>query len=448
MRIKRVRAIVASVARLPAGIKKVQLPSGIIRYEFRTDEKAPDGSRRHRRRRFPTVAEASAAQNEAAVAKSKGEPLSGSDSATGELRVEDAVSAWMEGRRVSASTLAAYTAALAPVVARYGSRQVTSVTKADAEKLVQELRLGENGKVWARTSINPMLARWKAVWRDLLAQRHIAVDPVSLVLPLRKKDDPSAPEGMLDLSDRLTEDEIGRLMLTHDPTPPPAATVRSAPYLAALRAPLVALALLGLRRGEVAGLRWSNVDFSQDGTEAVLVVAERTRVPLAGGTVEHSGGKTASARRALPLPSDTVELLKAVWQRQQAEWTLAGDAWQGSADLHLLTLPDGSAVSPRTLNDWWRMSLRYAQVPHRRLHAARHTAASQLIAKGASPAVVAAWLGHADGGELVLRTYSHVHSADLLGAAALLTKGGVSEPSVTPDDPRLADWNDGSNASL
>ena len=42
--------------------------------------------------------------------------------------------------------------------------------------------------------------------------------------------------------------------------------------------------------------------------------------------------------------------------------------------------------------------------PHRRLHAARHTAASRLIAAGATPSAVAAWLGHADGGTLVLRS--------------------------------------------
>lgn len=70
-------------------------------------------------------------------------------------------------------------------------------------------------------------------------------------------------------------------------------------------------------------------------------------------------------------------------------------------------------MSPRTLNDWWRTSLETAGVEHRRLHAARHTAASQLIAKGATPAVVAEWLGHADGGVLVLRTYSHVNGGDL-----------------------------------
>lgn len=41
---------------------------------------------------------------------------------------------------------------------------------------------------------------------------------------------------------------------------------------------------------------------------------------------------------------------------------------------------DGRAVAPRTLNDWRKEAVRYADVDHRKLHATRHTAASRLIA--------------------------------------------------------------------
>lgn len=54
-----------------------------------------------------------------------------------------------------------------------------------------------------------------------------------------------------------------------------------------------------------------------------------------------------------------------------------GCAWAGAGDLHVLTHWDGRTVAPRTLDDWWKEALRYA---------------------------VAAWLGHADVGTLVLRT--------------------------------------------
>ncbi|WP_198035696.1 hypothetical protein [Rhodococcus sp. BH4] len=57
---------------------------------------------------------------------------------------------------------------------------------------------------------------------------------------------------------------------------------------------------------------------------------------------------------------------------------------------------------------------------HRRLHAAQHTAASRLIVPGATLSAVAAWLGHADGGTLVLWIYAHTDASEVNAFAALL----------------------------
>lgn len=64
-----------------------------------------------------------------------------------------------------------------------------------------------------------------------------------------------------------------------------------------------------------------------------------------------------------------------------------------------------------------------ANLPHRRLHASRHTAASLLSLRGAPVPMIAAWLGHADGGVLAMRVYVHTPGAALEGTAALLSKG-------------------------
>ncbi|WP_069147229.1 tyrosine-type recombinase/integrase [Rhodococcus erythropolis] len=81
---------------------------------------------------------------------------------------------------------------------------------------------------------------------------------------------------------------------------------------------------------------------------------------------------------------------------------------------------DGRAVAPRTLNDWRKEAVRYADVDHRKLHATRHTAASRLIAVRETTSAVAAWLGHADGGTLVLRTYARTDASEVDALAALL----------------------------
>ncbi|WP_341464891.1 tyrosine-type recombinase/integrase [Gordonia paraffinivorans] len=77
-------------------------------------------------------------------------------------------------------------------------------------------------------------------------------------------------------------------------------------------------------------------------------------------------------------------------------------------------------MSPRTLDDWWRLSRERANIAPARLHDARHTCASRLLAAGVLVLAVAAWLGHADGGVLALRVYGHADGADIAAAATAL----------------------------
>ena len=337
----------------------------------------------------------------------------------GVVKVSEAVERWLASQRINLTTLAAYTAALAPIVDRFGNRDVRTIGDREVEQLVQDLvaGTGPGGRKWKRTSINPMLARTKAVWKDLERRKVLSENLIQYVKPLRKKDDVETYEGALDLSDRLDEDEYARLLRMHSKVDLPLfGGQRSAEYMAVVHAPLVHLALIGLRRGELAGLRWSAIDLDA----GRIVVAARTRVRISGRTIDQKNGKTDSARRSLKLPASVLEVLRGTHERQQIARRRAGDAWIGVRDLHVLTHWDGRAVAPRTLDDWWKEALRYAQVPHRRLHAARHTAASRLIAAGATPPEVADWLGHADGGTLVLRTYAHTDASEVDALAALL----------------------------
>ncbi|ANI91097.1 Tyrosine recombinase XerC-like [Dietzia timorensis] len=406
-------------------MKRVEYKSGTVRYEIRVDAEV-NGVRRQKRLRFETVREASDKLKELRAAAAQGRlvPTTG-------LTVARAIEEWLEAQQLAPSTRAAYSAALAPVAERYGKRKVQTIEKADVVALIKDLRegTGPGGRKWARTSINPMRARWESVWEDLVEQGKVARNPVELVKPLRKRDDPvaSKSKGPLDLSDRLTDAEVARLEAAHPPTPPADAHMRSAPYLAAMRAPMIALGLLGLRRGEMAGLRWSSIDL-EHGT---MKVAMATRVAVRGKIIEQSVGKTASAGRWLPLPDPTLAVLRAAKSRQEAEQARYGERWRGGSDPYVLTQQNGRPTSPRTLNFWWNDALESAGVSHRRLHASRHTAASRLISMGASPAEVAKWLGHADGGELVLRTYAHVHEDDLRSLASALD---YSRERVVPAD--------------
>ena len=421
------------MARIPDGVKRVEYKSGTVRYEIRVDAEV-NGVRRQKRLRFETVIEASAKLKElrAAAAQGKLVPTTG-------LTVARAVEEWLAAQEISPSTRAAYSAALAPVVERYGRRKVQSIEKADVVALIKDLREGDGpgGRKWARTSINPMRARWESVWEDLVDQGKVARNPVELVKPLRKRDDSvvAASTGMLDLSDRLTDVEVTRLEAAHPATPPAEGHLRSPGYLAAMRAPMIALGLVGLRRGEMAGLRWSSVDLDK----GTMKVAVTTRIAVRGKVIEQGVGKTESAGRWLPLPEPTLAVLRAAKARQDAERKRYGARWKGGDDPYVLTQPNGRPTSPRTLNFWWNDALAAAGVPQRRLHASRHTAASRLIAMGVTPAEVAAWLGHSDGGELVLRTYAHVHREDLRQVASALD---YSRERIKPEDRGPVHWLD------
>ena len=200
------------------------------------------------------------------------------------------------------TTAEAYSAALQPVIEKYGDVRAQRITKADVEALVTELRTGSGERgVWARTSINPMLARWRKVWADLHAEGVLARNVVALVEPLRK---PSGTPAMK-TDDSLTEAEVNQLIAAHADSDN--ADVRR-------REPFVYLALLGLRRGEIAGLRRSAVDLD---SEQPTLAVRATRLNTAVGVIEQDSAKTARSARTLPFPPHVLPILRRARHEQR-----------------------------------------------------------------------------------------------------------------------------------
>lgn len=391
------------MARLPSFITRCPGARGVT-YEARVSYVAPDGRRVQPKRRFKSVDEAKDWHS-----KTMAELAAGTHTAPSDLTVREAVEQWLAAKsaRVKPTTSDAYTAALQPVVDRYGDVLVQKVTKLDVEVLITELRSGTGDRgVWARTSINPMLARWRTVWADLHAQGILARNVVALVEPLRK------PSGEPDMKtdDSLTEAEVEQLIAAH---------AEGACEYARRRELFVHLALLGLRRAELAGMRWSAVDLT---AEVPTISVRATRVSTGAGIIEQSDAKTISSRRTLPIPPHVVPILRRVRLEYVHIKLHSRNKWRGADDGHILCHVLGEPLSPRTLNAWWARSLRDAGLPHRRLHASRHTAASLLALRGCPVPMIAAWLGHGDGGVLAMRTYVHTPGAVLTQTAALLSK--------------------------
>jgi integrase len=158
------------------------------------------------------------------------------------------------------------------------------------------------------------------------------------------------------------------------------------------------LATTGMRRGEILGLTWEDVDL-----EARRVSIRKTRVML--GYVTHvSEPKTRRGRRMIALDPATASSLKEQRHRQRKERLAAGGKWKDTG--HLFTREDGEPYHPERVSKLFRRAAAQAGLPRIRLHDLRHTYATLALAAGIHPKVVSERLGHASIA-ITLDTYSH-----------------------------------------
>lgn len=164
----------------------------------------------------------------------------------------------------------------------------------------------------------------------------------------------------------------------------------------------------GMRRGEVAGLRWSAVDL-----DAGRLRVERATVVVNHTTVD-STPKSERSARVLGLDPQTVTALRSHRARQAQERLSWGPAYKG-ADL-VFTWDDGSPIHPTVVLRTFRRLTKAAGLPTIRLHDLRHSYATVALEAGESMKVVQERLGHASIA-ITADIYSHV-SRELDQAAA------------------------------
>jgi integrase len=163
--------------------------------------------------------------------------------------------------------------------------------------------------------------------------------------------------------------------------------------------PLWSLALAtGLRRGELLGLRWQDLDFDR------RLLTVRQSVVLLDGSPIIQGLKTDASRRAVKLSSDVVAALR-THRLAYAERRLASSQW-ADKDLVFCTR-DGKPLNPNNVYRNYQAIIEGAGVPRINLHGARHTHTTLALASGAPLKAVSERLGHAKS-SITLDTYSHV----------------------------------------
>lgn len=164
----------------------------------------------------------------------------------------------------------------------------------------------------------------------------------------------------------------------------------------------------GLRRGELAGLRWTDVDLAAG---LIRIRNQRQRV---GGRLIDAPPKSASGRRDLPIPPRLLPMLEAQQLYQQAEALLTG-----RAPVYVCS-PDGQPIPPESLNRALAADIARAGVRPINLHGLRHSMASLAVSLGVPMKILQGLLGHADY-STTANTYAHVLHTDQADALDKIT---------------------------
>ena len=343
-----------------------------------------DAHRRIRYKTFATKAEANRALIEIERQKSQGiDPAR-------RVRFDELVDEWTESHLASglrASAVKDYKQSLKRMTEEFGQRDVRSISSADLERLrnglVESIRrrqadafertLAKRPELAERAEeIRAQIARGgvraaakvvgcaRTLWKFAVSRGYVARNIAADVK--KPKAERTVETDVID-QNILNPTEIGMLLTAaHEH-----------------RLVIQFLFMTGVRIGELQGLHWTDIDWP---SSRVIV-----RRQLSGVDGELTAPKTRAGTRWIDLPRDLLPDLKTHRLRTPGEFVFPIDARNFRTRV-------------------WHPALRRAGLRAIRIHDARHTHASLLIASGADVVAVSRRLGHADPA-ITLKTYSH-----------------------------------------
>ena len=158
----------------------------------------------------------------------------------------------------------------------------------------------------------------------------------------------------------------------------------------------------GLRRGELLGLKWEDIDLD------IGVIHVKRQVGRIEGVIKELPLKTKNAYRNISIGADAIAMLKEMKEKKVSEYVFPS--------------PTGGPISPDSVMKMLRRVLKRAGLPAIRFHDLRHTFATLALQNGVDIKTVSGMLGHFSAG-FTLDTYAHVTTAAQIEAAK--TMGNV-----------------------
>ena len=158
----------------------------------------------------------------------------------------------------------------------------------------------------------------------------------------------------------------------------------------------------GLRRGELLGLKWQDIDWKNG------IIKVRRQIARVDGQIVEAPLKTKNSYRTVTISPQAIDVLK----QQRAK----------THDQYVFPSPNGGPISPDSVNNMLKRVLARAGIPKVRFHDLRHTFATIALQNGVDIKTVSGMLGHFSAG-FTLDTYAHVTTAAQKEAAQ--TMGNV-----------------------
>jgi len=302
---------------------------------------------------------------QSALAKARAEHDRGEFVETSRVKFGQWLDEWLDGREqrgdIKRSTLDNYRryvdADIKP--SALGRLRLTDIKRADVRRFIDALIADGRGATTVRRIVAVVQGALTAAMRDDI----IAANPARGVrLPVvdTREFEPWSPAQVGAFLDRAVQHRLGALFEI--------------------------AVLTGLRRAELLGLRWSDVDLARR-----ELTVRTTRVQTLSAVVENSP-KTSAGRRLIDLDDAAVGAFVA-WQiKQESERAACGTLWEG--DGHVFTYEDGKPLRPQYVTRLFDTLRDDIGLPKITLHGLRHQHISLLIAAGVSPSIITKRAGH------------------------------------------------------
>lgn len=281
---------------------------------------------------------------------------------------------------------------LKPVIQFYGDLPVQDLEKSHIDRLLKLLETGElprenpkyNRKPWCGRSRDHLLTKLAGVLDSEVRRGRLGRNPALLVTkPIidSKKRKTFTVQQLQALLDGTKDDRTGIAWV---------------------------FGSLGLRRAEIAGIRWQDIDM-----QAHTIKICHTRV-VVDGHDEESTPKTWAGNRTLPIPEPVYSALLRTRAMQTRDRMTAEGKYQESGYVVVDEL--GRPYRAQYLTKLWNRASKRLNLPAITLHDERHTCATLYIRAGVDPDIVKTWLGHTSV-RFTLDTYVDAKPDDLLKAA-------------------------------